>query len=167
MKRFFRSLLIVLLVLFILIQFYPKPQKNDSGLTVNDIHNVHQVPAVLDTVFKTSCYDCHSNNTVYPWYFNFQPVAMWLGNHINDGKKELNFSEFASYSIRKQYKKLEEINEQVKEKEMPLKSYTLIHSRAKLDDEQRLLITEWASNLMDSMKASYPPDSLLRKARLK
>jgi hypothetical protein len=163
MKKIIRTLLLVLLVLLILIQFYPKPQKNNSGLAVNDIHNVHEVPAELDSVFKSSCYDCHSNNTVYPWYSNVQPVAMWLGNHIKDGKKELNFSEFASYSIRKQYKKLQEINEQVKEKEMPLKSYTIIHTSSKLDDGQRLLISEWTSNLLDSMKASYPPDSLLRK----
>ncbi len=163
MKKIIKSLLIVLLVLFILLQFYPRPQKNNSGLAVNDIHKIHQVPEELDSLFKTSCYDCHSNSTAYPWYFNVQPVAMWLGDHIIDGKKELNFSEFASYSIRKQYKKLEEIGEQVKENEMPLKSYTLIHSRAKLDEAQKKLVAEWTNNLLDSMKASYPPDSLIRK----
>ncbi|MEO6404668.1 MAG: heme-binding domain-containing protein [Ferruginibacter sp.] len=163
MKKFFKSLLILLFVLFVLIQFYPKPQRNISGLAVNDIHNVHMVPANVDSILKTSCFNCHSNKTEYPWYFNFQPVSMWLGNHIEDGKKELNFSEFASYSLRKQYKKLEEMNAQVKEKEMPLTSYTIIHSRAKLDDAQRRSIAEWTTNLRDSMKASYPADSLLRK----
>ena len=163
MKKIFKRLLIALFIIFLLLQFFPRPQKNDSGLMVNDIHLAHFIPADVDTVLRVSCYDCHSNKTLYPWYYNIQPVALWMGNHVKDGLKELNFSEFATYSIRRQYKKLEEINEQVKEKEMPLFSYSLIHSNAKLNDTDKILIAQWATNLRDSMKASYPPDSLLRK----
>jgi hypothetical protein len=72
----------------------------------------------------------------------------------------LNFSEFASYRIGRQYKKLEEINEQVKEGEMPLSSYTLIHTDAKLNDQQKLSLATWVESVRDSIEAKYPADSL-------
>ncbi|HNH22632.1 MAG TPA: heme-binding domain-containing protein, partial [Ferruginibacter sp.] len=111
----------------------------------------------------TSCNDCHSNNTVYPWYAEVQPVAWWLNEHIEDGKKDLNFSEFASYRPRRQYKKLEEINELVKENEMPLNSYLWIHKDAKLSDQQKLTLANWVEATRDTLEARYPIDSLVRK----
>jgi len=164
MKRFFKYLLYTIFTVFLLFQLYPKPQKNSSATAgVKDIAAVHQVPAEVLQVLKTSCYDCHSNNTYYPWYSSVQPVALWLGNHIDEGKAELNFSEFGNYSIRRQYRKLEEINKEVKENEMPLSSYTIIHRDAKLDETKKLLLATWVSALRDSFKANYPPDSLLKK----
>src|SRR6478672_2464625 len=127
MRNFFKKLLLVLLVLFILVQFYPKGTKNSASATPNDISTKYAVPENVHNILSVACYDCHSNNTRYPWYASIQPVRLWLDNHINDGKKDLNFSEFATYSLRKQYRKLEEVSELVKEGEMPLKSYTLIH----------------------------------------
>ena len=114
-------------------------------------------------VLKTSCYDCHSNNTVYPWYSTIQPVAMFMGNHVDEGKRELNFSEFGRYSVRRKYHKLEEINEQIKEGEMPLSSYTLIHRNTKLNENQKLLVANWAESLRDSLRKAYPPDSFARR----
>ena len=162
MKILFYTILIALL----LFQLYPKPAKNIAAtINVNDITLVHHVPADVQQVLKTSCYDCHSNNTVYPWYSRIQPVALWLGDHIDDGKDELNFSEFGSYSIRRKYRKLEEINKEVKEGEMPLSSYTIIHRYAKLDESRKLLLANWVTALRDSMKANYPADSLASKKR--
>lgn len=164
MKRFFKILFYTLFIAFLLIQLYPKPAKNVSESTgTNDIAAVHQVPDNVLQVLKTSCYDCHSNNSVYPWYASIQPVALWLGNHINEGKSELNFSEFGKYSLRRQYRKLEEINEEVKENKMPLSSYTLIHRDATLNDEKKILLATWVTALRDSFKANYPADSLARK----
>jgi hypothetical protein len=164
MNRFFKILFYTLLIALLLIQFYPKPTKNVAeSINANDITLAHNVPADVQQVLKTSCYDCHSNNTVYPWYAKIQPVALWLGNHIEEGKDELNFSEFGSYSIRRKFKKLEEINKQVKEDEMPLSSYTVIHRNAKLNDSKKLLLANWVTALRDSMKANYPADSLKRK----
>src|SRR4051794_7066091 len=132
MKKFLKILVYTLLIVFVLIQFYPKPGKNISGIISNsDIVVVHSVPANVQGVLKTSCYDCHSNNTVYPWYSHLQPVAAFLGNHIYEGKKELNFSEFGQYSIGKQYRKLEVSAKLIDEGDMPLTSYTLIHTNAK------------------------------------
>ena len=164
MKRFFKLFFVTLIILLLLIQFYPKPKENiatTSGL--NEITMVHQVPADVQKILKTSCYDCHSNNSVYPWYAKIQPVALLLDDHIKEGKKELNFDEFGSYSIRRRYKKLDEINEQIKEDEMPLFSYTIIHRNARLNNEQKLILTNWTAALRDSFKVNYPPDSLTRK----
>ena len=123
------------------------------------------MPEDVKTILKASCYDCHSNNTMYPWYAEIQPVRWWLDGHINDGKRGLNFDEFLSYRIAKQYKRLEDINELVKKDEMPLESYLWIHKYAKLNDQQKLTITNWANAVRDTMKANYPPDSLVRKKK--
>ncbi len=165
MKKIFKRFLLVLLIAFIAIQFF-RPQKNTAaGISANDITTKYAVPQNVQQILKTSCYDCHSNNTVYPWYSNIQPVAWWLKDHIDEGKKELNFSVFASYRIGRQYRKLEEINGEVKENKMPLESYTLIHGDAKLSDEQKLTLATWVTTLRDSIKAQYPEDSLKRPQR--
>ncbi|MEP7163946.1 MAG: heme-binding domain-containing protein [Ferruginibacter sp.] len=168
MKRFFKILFYTILIALLIFQLYPKPTKNlSSTINANDITLAQHVPPEVEQVLKTSCYDCHSNNTVYPWYASVQPVAMWLGDHISEGKHDLNFSEFGGYSMRKKYKKLEEINELVKEDKMPLSSYTLIHRDAKLDESKKLLLANWVTALRDSMKANYPADSLVRKKNYK
>ena len=165
MKKFLKRFFLLLLLVFIVIQFF-RPAKNIAdGISANDITKIYAVPQDVQAVLKTSCYDCHSNNTYYPWYNNIQPVAWWLADHVNEGKRELNFSEFASYRIGRQYRKLEEINEQVKEGEMPLESYTLIHGDAKLNEQQKLSLASWVTTLRDSIKAQYPEDSLKRPQR--
>ncbi len=159
----FKKLLLFLVVAFIIIQFF-RPEKNiNTGSPVSHIAKVVAVPVEVGKILKTSCYDCHSNNTVYPWYASVQPVAWWLNHHIEEGKREVNFDEFANYSVRRQYKKLEEINEQVKEDEMPLGSYTLIHKDAVLSKDQKLAIANWATNAMDNLKSRYPADSFIKK----
>ncbi len=162
MKKFFKRLFLVLLIVFIVIQFF-RPEKNiATGVNANDITAKYTIPADVQQILKTSCYDCHSNNTNYPWYNNIQPVAWWLKSHIDEGKRDLNFSEFTSYRIGRQYRKLEEINKLVKEGEMPLESYTLIHTDAKLNEQQKLAVANWVTSLRDSIKAQYPEDSLKR-----
>ena len=162
MKKFFKRFFLFLLIVFIVIQFF-RPAKNRSeGISPNDISTKYTIPQDVLTSLKTSCYDCHSNNTRYPWYNNIQPVAWWLAGHIKDGKKDLNFSEFTSYRIGRQYTKLEQINNLVKKDEMPLESYTWIHKDAILNQQQKLAIANWVTSLRDSMKAQYPADSLKR-----
>jgi Haem-binding domain len=162
MKKFFKRFLLLLLLAFIVIQFF-RPAKNKSeGISANDITVKYAVPDDVKAILKTSCYDCHSNNTNYPWYNNIQPVAWWLDDHVKEGKKELNFSEFGSYRIGRQYRKLEEINKEVKDNEMPLESYTLIHGDAKLNQQQKLAVANWVTALRDSIKGQYPEDSLKR-----
>lgn len=165
MKKFFKRFFLLLLLAFVTIQFF-RPAKNiAAGNSANDITAKYTVPQDVQAVFKASCYDCHSNNTSYPWYNNIQPVAWWLADHIKEGKKELNFSEFASYRIGRQYRKLEEINKEIEEGEMPLESYTIIHGNAKLSEQQKTSVTNWVNALRDSIKAQYPEDSLKRPAK--
>ena len=148
-----KKILIGLLLVLVAIQFI-RPAKNQSAeLSANDISRAYPVPADMQDLLKTSCADCHSNNTVYPWYCNVQPVAWWMANHVNDGKKELNLSEFAAYSPKKQAHKLKEVIEQVKEEEMPLNSYTWVHKNAKLTNEQRLALSSWADALRKEIAA--------------
>ena len=163
MKRIVKVILLVLLTLLIIIQFV-KPAKNKGvEIAANQITAKHKVPENVQQILKTSCYDCHSNTTKYPWYSRVQPIAWFLHDHIIEGKKELNFSTFSSSPTARRYKKFKEIGEQVKTGEMPLQSYTLIHRDAILTPEEKLEIETWAANSMKEMEGSYPPDSLKRK----
>ena len=164
LKKILRRSFQVLLLVFVIIQFI-RPAKNKSeGISDTDITKLYPVPDDVQSILKTSCYDCHSNNTVYPWYNNIQPVTWWLNNHIQEAKRDLNFSEFAAYRIRRQYVKLEQINDLVKKDEMPLDSYLWIHKGSKLNDLQKMAIANWTTSLRDSIKAKYPDDSLKRPA---
>lgn len=163
MKKVLKRILIALLIIFVLIQVF-RPKKNLSeGISANDISTKYPVPDSVQAILKVACNDCHTNNTRYPWYAEIQPVAWWLDSHIRDGKRSLNFSEFTSYRIRKQFHRLDDINEQIKNNEMPLSSYTIIHKDAILSQQQKLILANWTESLKDSIKAHYPSDSLLKK----
>ena len=162
-KKVLKKIIIALLIIFIVFQFF-RPKKNlSASISANDISTKYPVPDSVQSILKVACYDCHSNNTRYPWYAEIQPVAWWLNNHIIDGKKGLNFSEFTSYRIKKQFHRLDDINELVKKNEMPLSSYTLIHTDAKLTEQEKIILATWTESLKDSIKALYPAGSLLGK----
>jgi len=154
---------ITLLVALIGIQFFhPKKNKSDSPHS-NYIGNVFAIPENVKNILAKACNDCHSNNTSYPWYASIQPVHWWLNKHIKEGKKELNFDEYTNRSLRYQYHKMEETMEMVKEGKMPLDSYTWTHKDALLTTEEKDMVLNWAQSVMDTMKAHYPLDSLVRK----
>lgn len=162
--KIFKKLLIVLLVVFVVAQAF-RPEKNNSNDTSKDISNSYVVPENVKTILAKACNDCHSNNTRYPWYAEIQPVAWWINDHVKDGKKHLNFNEFDGYRIARQYKKLEECIEEVKDGEMPLASYTIIHKDAKLSDDEKQILFTWCEIVRDSIKARYPADSLVIKKK--
>jgi Haem-binding domain len=146
-KRSFHILkqaLIVLLVFFVAMQFIRPERNNGSPTGPRDISHYVQVPDTVQKILVTSCYDCHSNHTVYPWYVNINPVGLWLKNHIDDGKRAINFSDLSAFTQKKLIHRLGDISEQVHEKEMPLSSYTFIHRYAVLDSNQMKLVMEWA-----------------------
>lgn len=160
------KILLGLAVLLLLAQFI-RPERNESDDRTYDISTKYTVPSEVNNVLKVACNDCHSNKTTYPWYANVQPAAWWLSDHVNEGKSELNFSQFTKRPLAIQYHKFEEIVKEVDEKEMPLKEYTYLgmHPDANLTDTQRELIISWARGQMAIMKATYPADSLKRKPR--
>jgi hypothetical protein len=139
-----RKIIIGILIVLILIQFIKPKQNNGNALGRNDFTHEIQTPDSIMRILKISCFDCHSNHTNYPWYAEINPVSWWLNHHVNEGNRELNFSEFATYSLKRKNKKLEEIAKQVKEHEMPLSSYTLMHKNAKLTETQALSLIHWA-----------------------
>jgi hypothetical protein len=135
---------IALFAILVLIQFI-RPERNGNWeKSDNDISMAINVPSNVQQILETSCYDCHSNHTTYPWYTNIQPIGLWMQHHVDEGKEELNFSEFKTYKPKRQKHKLEEIAEQVNEHEMPLSSYTLIHKNAILTPEQNVALVSWA-----------------------
>ncbi|KMQ59677.1 cytochrome C [Chryseobacterium sp. BLS98] len=153
-KSFFsiKNILTVLLVLFIGIQFIDVKKNISPNQFANAIGNFYAIPKNVQSILKTSCYDCHSNNTFYPWYSNMQPVKWWLSDHVNSGKRHLNFDEFNTYSREKKLKKLNEIVETVKEGEMPLTSYTVIHQKAKLSLTDQSEIEKWVNEIRNGIK---------------
>lgn len=142
-----KKIFIGLLVVLVIIQFI-QPTKNKSTTSQpNDIGVTMNVPDDVSIVLRKACYDCHSNNTNYPWYASIQPFSWWLNHHIDEGKDELNFSEFGAYKMKRKIKKFNEIAGEVTDGEMPLESYTWIHKDAKLTKEEASALINWA-NLM-------------------
>ncbi|SKB33049.1 heme-binding domain-containing protein [Daejeonella lutea] len=147
-----KKILLGLLVILVLIQFI-RPAKNQSNsATPDDIFNHYQAPDSIKTMIKTSCYDCHSDNTNYPWYSEIQPVAWWLDHHIEEGRNELNFSDFEAFNARFKSHKLDEVMDEVESENMPLKSYLISHQDAKLTVSQREAIVNWANQVRNIIK---------------
>ena len=156
-----KKILLFIVIVLVAIQFI-RPTKNITTTAdqPNYIGNHYTVPQNVKTIIDKACMDCHSNNTVYPWYNNFQPVAWWLSKHINDGKKKWNFDEFATYKPKRQDHKMEEVIEMVKEKEMPLESYIWLHKTADLTNDERVAITNWAAEVRKEIteKTGFVPE---------
>jgi hypothetical protein len=152
MKYFnFKKIGLGLVAIFVILQFI-RPTKNEGiAFTENDILHFDSVPADVQKILETSCYDCHSNHTTYPWYTNIQPIGLWMQWHVNEGKEELNFSEFKTFTPKRQKHKFEEIEEVIEANEMPLWPYTLIHTETKLSEEQKTILINWAKQSFDKM----------------
>lgn len=146
-----KKILLVILVVIIAIQFI-QPARNESGRVLpTDISKIYNIPAQVQSVLKNACYDCHSNNTNYPWYSYIQPGGWWLAYHIRAGKAELNFSAFGDYSSRRQGSKLFSITKSIEDGTMPIPSYTLIHKNARLTKSLKAMIIDWADKTKDSL----------------
>jgi hypothetical protein len=142
-----KKILIGLSLLIVIMQLL-QPTKNVSeGISENDISKAYSVPVEVQQVFSQKCYDCHSNNTTYPWYVHIQPVGWWMASHIDDAKEHLNFSEFKSYPQDRAAHKFEEIVEEITEGSMPLKSYVWLHRDARVTAEETKAIADWVQSL--------------------
>jgi len=161
-----KKILIGLLVVLVLIQFF-RPEKNNSNDLTLDVSTKYKVPEDVSQILRVACNDCHSNKTNYPWYSQIQPVAWWLNDHVTEGKEHLNFSNFTQLPIAVQNHKFEEVIEVIDENEMPLESYTYLglHPEAKLTEDQKTALKTWAREQMDLLKQTYPADSLVMKRR--
>jgi hypothetical protein len=150
--KFLKIIAWLALVALVVIQFFPIILNESDYVPQSDFMVENQVPATIKNRLQVSCYDCHSNNTDYPWYSKIQPAAWFLEDHIQEGKDELNFNEWATYSDRRKNSKLRSIISQIEEDKMPLDSYTLIHKDAILSDEDKRMIIDYMTALKDSLE---------------
>lgn len=149
-----KIILSVIGIILVAIQFI-RPARNINGqITPADISRVVSAPDSVQVILHNACYNCHSNNTNYPWYSNIQPVAWFLVKHITEGKNELNFSEFGVYSQRRQLSKLEGIVDNVTDNTMPLKSYRMMHENARLGQKEKTRLFNWAQQSRDSLSVN-------------
>lgn len=148
-----KKFLLALLVVLVILQFIPIKKNDGSATGPMDITTKLAVSPELMNTLQLACFDCHSDHTDYPWYSKIQPVGFWLAHHVDEGKRELNFSQFASYTLKRQVHKLREIKKEIGEGEMPLSSYTIIHTNAKLSPEQLQLLNNWVDSSLISLGA--------------
>lgn len=138
------KILTAFLIALALIQFVRPDQNHSVGVSETDLTKLYEVPPDVHAVLTKACFDCHSNNTHYPWYSHVQPLGWWLQWHVDEGKQGLNFSVFGTYQKEDHAIIFSEIEEVVREGAMPLKSYRLAHPEARLTPEQVVLISDWA-----------------------
>jgi len=152
--RIVKKILLGLLGVFIIIQFIQPARNKSEDISPTDLTRTFNVPQHVQSLLQSSCYDCHSNNTRYPWYSKIQPIGWILANHIRKGKAELNFSDFSSNSKRRQISKMNGIANSVKDGSMPLSSYLVLHKEAGLSKNNKTLLIDWATRTKDSFRAN-------------
>ena len=150
--KWLKRVLFILTAVLIGIQFVRPSRVNPPVDETHTLYATEQVPADVRVILDRSCVDCHSSKTVWPWYSQIAPVSWLLADHVKEGRRELNFSEWSTFKPKRKARKLKEICDQVKEKEMPITQYTLIHPTAKLSDAERARLCEWTG----MMSASVP-----------
>ncbi|WP_369047848.1 heme-binding domain-containing protein [Tenacibaculum sp. UWU-22] len=151
MKNFKRVTGILILVLIIAQFFHPKKNEGDMS-SIESFITETNAPDAVHTILKKACFDCHSNKTRYPWYNNITPVNFVIANHVNEGKEELNFSDWVTYSSKRKAHKIEKIREEVEKRKMPLSSYTLIHTDARLTEQEVQQIVDWTKSVENNYK---------------
>lgn len=145
--RVFKNILFLIFTVFIIMQFFP-PKLNQADTTPpTDIMLATNPPKIVEATLTNACYDCHSNASRYPWYTGIEPLSYWFASHIEEGKRNLDFSKWDQYSAKKKIHKLEEISEAVNQGWMPLRPYKWVHKEANLTQEQIKAITDWAALL--------------------
>jgi hypothetical protein len=144
------------LLLVAAIQFIRPARNNSQEVAGAAFIKQYSVPDSLNRILTASCFDCHSNHTRYPWYSHVQPFGWMLARHIKHGRAELNFSEFSSYSKRRQISKLKAIASQVEDNEMPLSSYKWLHKKARLSENEKAMLITWMRATADSISSLNP-----------
>jgi len=150
--KIIKKILVFLLVVLLIAQFFG-PEKNDGNIaTVNTFLVETNPPADVKKILETTCFDCHSAKTRYPWYDKITPINYWLDEHVKDGKKHLNFSKWSEYSLKRKEHKMDELYEEVEKGEMPLNSYTWTHSEANLTEKQIAAVVSWGKKVQADYK---------------
>ena len=151
MKRGIKLAALLIIAILIVLQFF-QPEKNQGSISQeSDLIVVASVPDSLSKILITSCYDCHSNRTEYPWYNRIFPVSWYLYKHVSEGKEGLNLSEFGSLSKAEKIGALSDLYDAIEAGTMPLQSYMLIHRDARMSQEEIDALLDWADQMSLSL----------------
>jgi hypothetical protein len=152
MKKIIKIILIVAVAALVIIQVFRPDKTSSSDVTADDITKKMQVPENVQQILKRSCYDCHSNQTTWPWYSNVAPMSWLVAKDVRNGRGKMNFSEWGKIPSAKQEARLEAICEEIKEDEMPLKNYLLLHGDAKLSQLDKDILCKWVESELKKME---------------
>lgn len=137
LRLYLRKAMGVVIFILIAVQFVPVNREN-SPVTAEI-----QAPTEIKNILRRSCYDCHSNETIWPWYSKVAPISWLVAKDVREGRRELNFSKWGSYSQKRQTKLIKESFEEIEEGEMPLWIYLLAHRNAKLSENDKQTLKQW------------------------
>ena len=152
-SRLWRRMVYLLPLVLLAIQFVPIDRTNPPvGAEIS-------APADVRAVLRRACYDCHSNETVWPWYSRVAPVSWLVASDVHEARKKLNFSTWDEYSAKRQMRKLAEIAEEVADGEMPLWSYVVVHRNAALSPEDGALLKAWTERAAVAPGSTVPDTS--------
>jgi hypothetical protein len=154
MKKILKIVVIVLVLGFIVLQFFPPDRTNPPIVEAETLEATTRVPADVAAILNRSCSDCHSHKTTYPWYSYVSPASLFLASHIQDGRRHLNFSVWNTYDKKKKSHKMEEIQEQVEGGMMPLGSYLWIHRDAVLSESDARALIDWTVKVREDLAAA-------------
>ena len=146
-----RLIWLIIILLIVIIQLIPNQKPEVILSNENDLIYNNKLPESVENILRTSCYDCHSNESKYPWYSYIAPVSWLVVRDIKVGREELNFSEWESQSKMDKAKNIDKIIDEVSDEQMPMPIYTLIHTDAKLKPKDRQLLVEWADAYAESL----------------
>ena len=144
MKKIVKIIAVVLVIAFIAIQFYRPDRANPTVIQAETLEATTDVPENVAQILTRSCNDCHSNETIYPWYSSVSPFSWLVADHINEGRRELNFSVWSTYTAKKKRHKYDEICEQVTSGAMPHNQYLWLHREAQLSAVDVKILCDWA-----------------------
>ena len=146
-----KIIVIVLIAIGIAIQFISSNRPKVITENKDDLLRNNEIDEPLASLIKTSCYDCHSNETNYPWYAYVAPISWLVSNDTRKGRHHLNFSEWKTYNKLDQAKMLSEIADEVKNGEMPMPVYLVMHPKAKLSDEEKKQLIDWTDQFGNNL----------------
>jgi hypothetical protein len=153
MKKQLKWILIVLVVAFGLLQLANPDRTNPPVFAAHDLFTLNPPPPQVAALLRTSCFDCHSNETKWPWYSHIAPMAFLVANDVKNGRERLNFSDWPVTDAGRARRNFGNISDEVDGGGMPLKKYTMIHHDAVLSADQRKAIVDWAEAQTELLKS--------------
>ena len=147
-RKFFRVSLLIVLGFLVVAQLVPLDRSNPPSDPQQHFNAVMRPPAAVASALGRSCRDCHSNDTTWPWYSRVAPVSWLVLDDVKEGRQHVNFSEWGKLDARRSARKLETICEEVREGNMPMRKYTLLHPGAKLSPEDVQAICGWTEEVL-------------------